>query len=724
MKKRFPALFLALVMALALAIPAGAAEGDTAPAAGAADSMAGSLVILHSNDVHGAIDGYATIAAMKTAYEAAGAAVLLVDAGDFIQGDTTVSLSEGATAVELMDLAGYDVVTLGNHEFDYGYANLKKLTDSAKFQVVAANVLCDGKAAFDANTVIERGGRRIGVFGLVTPETATKVKPGKNQGVTFLAGADLVACAKEQVAALKAAGCDLIVCLGHLGINAWATDDRSIDVLEQVSGIDVFIDAHSHSTLADYQALVTDGVVNGATLTSTGTKFQSIGVVTVAADGTVTAENVALDQAGVVPAAAVADRAAAIRAAIDAEYSKVFAKTEVDLNGERAPGNRSEETNLGDLITDAMLWKANSLGEAADAAITNGGGIRAGIAAGDITKKDVNTVQPFGNDLYIVKVTGAELERILEVSTCTTPVALGGFPQVAGLTFVLNTGTPFVKGDAYPDSAYFAPKSVDRVTVLTVGGEAFDRDATYTIATTDFLGTGGDTYHGFKTAAVGYDLGVPMDEVLMDYISSELKGVITADRYGDAQGRITQISYSDVKATAWYSTAVTYVTLTDQMNGVGGAFQPNTDLDRAMMVTILYRLAGSPEVTGESAFTDVPAGQWYTDAVLWAAKEGITTGTSETTFSPRTAISREQLAAFFYRFAQYTEQDVTVGEDTDLLSYDDAQTISEYAVPAIQWACGAGLLSGTTETTLSPKATATRAQVATILMRYTTDADT
>ena len=734
MKKRFLALFLALVMAFALAIPAGAVESETTEAptteapttetpAEPTGSMAGSLVILHSNDVHGAIDGYATIAAMKASYEAAGAAVLLVDAGDYIQGDPSVSISEGATAIELMDMAGYDVVTLGNHEFDYGYANLKKLVDSAKFQVVAANVLYDGKTAFDANTVIEKDGKKIGVFGLVTPETATKAHPGKIQGVTVLAGADLVACAKEQVADLKAKGCDVIVCLGHLGIDAESTGNRSIDVLEQVDGIDVFIDGHSHSTLADYQKLAKDGVVNGATVTSTGTKFENIGVVTIAADGTVTAENVPLDKAGVTPDATIAARAAAIKADIETEYGKVFAKTEVDLNGEKAPGNRTQETNLGDLITDAMLWQANSLGEKVDAAITNGGGIRASIAAGDITKKDVNTVLPFGNTLYMVKVTGAELEKVLEASTCAAPDALGGFPQVAGITFVLNTGTPFVKGDAYPDSTYFAPKSVDRVTILTVGGEAFDRDATYTIVTNDFLGAGGDTYYGFKTSTIGYDLGVPMDEVLMDYITSELKGVVTAEQYGDTQGRITQISYSDVKATAWYNTAVNYVTLTGQMNGVGGAFQPNTDLNRAMMVTILYRLAGSPEVTGESTFTDVPAGQWYTNAVLWAAKEGITTGTSETTFSPLTSISREQLAAFFYRFAQYTEQDVSVGEDTNILSYDDAQTISEYAIPAIQWACGSGLITGTTETTLSPKATATRAQVATILMRYTTDAD-
>jgi hypothetical protein len=356
-----------------------------------------------------------------------------------------------------------------------------------------------------------------------------------------------------------------------------------------------------------------------------------------------------------------------------------------------------------------------------DAAITNGGGIRATIAAGDITKKDINTVLPFGNTLYMVKVTGSELLEALEASTYCTPEAIGGFPQVSGITYTVNTGASYATSALYPDSTYGKPDAINRVTILTVGGEAFDKDATYTIVTNDFLGAGGDTYYAFKASPIGYDLGVPLDEVVMDYITSQLGGTVTADQYGESAGRITTISYDDVTAGAWYASAVNYVTLTNLMNGSNGSFLPNTSLNRAMMVTVLYRMAGSPEVSGTNPFTDVADGQWYTDAVLWASQTGVTTGTSETTFSPTTALTREQLAAFFYRFAQQDSLDPIETPYADLSAYTDAGQVSPYATESVQWAVETGLITGTTDTTLSPKGTATRAQVATILMRYTAE---
>ncbi|CCY26889.1 5'-nucleotidase C-terminal domain-containing protein [Evtepia gabavorous] len=711
--KKFSALFLALVMVLALAIPAGATETE--------QDLTGHIVILHTNDVHGAIGEYAKVAALKQAYQAAGAYVLLADAGDFIQGDPTVSASQGKTAIELMNLAGYDVAAPGNHEFDYGYPNLKTLAGEADFPILAANVRYDNAAALgDQTTFTTTDGKKIGIFGLDTPETATKAHPDKIKGVSFLAAQEMFDCAQAQVDALKADGCDYIICLGHLGIDAESTGNRSIDLLEKVTGIDVFIDGHSHSTLEEIkEATNGTGKVGDTVLTSTGTKLANVGMVDISPDGTISTSSLATSELTVTPDAKVAARAEEIQKEIDADYGTVFAKTEVALDGEKA-NVRTGETNLGDLIADAMLWQAGLLDEGVDAAVTNGGGIRASIAAGDITKKDINTVLPFGNTLYVVKVTGAELLEALEASTYCTPEAIGGFPQVAGIEFTVNTGAQFDTKELYPGSTYGKPASINRVMIQTVGGEAFNPEETYTIVTNDFMGAGGDTYYAFKAASSGYDSGVPLDEVVMDYITSELKGVVSQAQYGETDNRIHTISYNDVKAGDWYANAVNYVTLTGLMNGTGDGFSPNLAINRGMMVTVLYRMAGSPEVTAENPFTDVPADTWYTDAVIWASENGITAGTSETTFSPTNSLTREQLATFFYRFADFENPD-PIEITGDLTGFSDADQVASYATDAMKWAIGEGLISGTTETTLSPKATATRAQVATILMRYTAE---
>lgn len=716
--KKLSALFLALVMAFSLAVPAGAANWD--------EDLTGHIVILHTNDVHGAIDNYASVAALKDAYEAAGAQVLLMDAGDFSQGSTSVNVSEGATAVELMNMAGYDVATTGNHEFDFGYANLKTLMESAEFPILAADAFtAEGDLAMDGdNLTFQLGDVTVGVFGLATPETATKAHPAKLEGVTFLAEDELFACAQEQVDELTAAGCDYIICLGHLGIDAESTGNRSIDLLENVTGIDVFIDGHSHSTQSDIAEETNGtGMVGDTVLTSTGTKLESVGVVDIAADGTIDASTISMEDLnateGFTPDQDIATRVSEINAQIEEDMGQVIGTSEVDLDGVRE-NVRASETNLGDLITDAMLWQAGQDNEEVDAAITNGGGIRASIAAGDITKKSVNDVLPFGNTLYVVELTGAELLEALEASTYCTPEPVGAFPQVAGIEFTINTGAAYDAGENYPGTTYAEPASINRVTILTVGGQAFDVDATYTIVTNDFLAAGGDTYYAFSAAESGYDTGIPLDQVVMDYITEELDGTVTAARYGQTANRIHTISYNDVTAGDWFTPDVIYVTLTGLMNGTGDGFSPNNNINRAQLVTVLYRMAGQPEVTGENPFTDVPDGQWYTDAVLWAAENNITDGTSETTFSPNNPLTREQMATFFYRFANF-EAGEPIEVTGDLSGYTDADLVADYAVDAMTWAVGEGVISGIGNNTLAPDNTASRAQMATVLTRYTAE---
>ena len=631
--KKFLSVLLALAMIFSLTVTVSADETK--------GEMDGYVVVLHTNDVHGAISGYAKVAALKKAYEAEGAYVLLMDAGDFCQGDPTVSVSQGKTAVELMNMAGYDVTTLGNHEFDYGYDNLVNLSKEAKFPIVAANVLYQGKVAFNSNQIFTTpSGVKIGVFGLETPETATKAHPAKIKGVTILGDKSMFDCAQAQVDSLKADGCDYIICLGHLGIDKESLGNRSTDLLNVVDGIDVFIDGHSHSTMKDIAEVTDkDGKVNGTLLTSTGTKLANVGVVTISPKGKVTAMS-APTEGMTAEDKDVAARAAAIKKEIDDDYGTVFAKTKVELDGVKA-NVRTHETNLGDLITDALVWGAGKNGTKVDAAVTNGGGIRATIKKGDITKKDINTVLPFGNTLSIVKVTGAELLEALEASTYCTPDSIGGFPQVSGIVYTIDGTKTYDAGDVYEGSTYHAPKTIRRVTIQSVGGKAFNLRTVYTIATNDFLAAGGDTYYAFKTASVNYDLGIPMDEVVMDYVKTELKGVVSAENYGEAGDRITIIKglpFTDVDPSAAYYSAVKYCYENNIFKGVTDTmFMPNNTITRGQMVTVLWRMNGSPEPKNANPFGDVAATSPFVKAIAWAAENKLTNGITETTFAPAPA---------------------------------------------------------------------------------------
>ena len=538
------ALLLSVVMTLTLLVSSAWADEP--------NPLDGKTVILHTNDVHGNIKEYAKVAAMKDDYKAQGAQVILADAGDYSQGTVYVSLEKGKNAVTMMNLAGYDVATIGNHEFDYGYAQLKSNLDSAAFKVVCANVLQDGSPVFDAYTMINKGGVQVAFVGVETPEAQTKANPALIQGLTFLAGDEMYAAVQTQVDAAKTAGADIVIVLTHLGVDSSSEPNTSYDLYKKVNGIDFIIDGHSHTVMPKGP--------EGEPIQSTGTALNNIGVITidnatkkiesnelipiwhteeVDGDNVTVYDYTKSDET-------VANAAKAIIDPIDADYGQKFAESAVDLNGAKAPGNRTEETNLGDLITDAMMWAIKTTAPGVDmtnaGAITTGGGIRAPIAKGDITKKDVNTVLPFGNTLAVVYVKGSELLEALEVSTYCTPKSLGGFPQFAGMEVELNTACEYDANDTtYPGSTYFGPKSINRITIKTVNGKAFDKDATYAVITNDFLAAGGDTYYAFAAAQTQVDTGLPLDEILMEYITVELNGVVT-DKYAAPQGRLTIVN--------------------------------------------------------------------------------------------------------------------------------------------------------------------------------------
>ena len=548
--RKLLAIVLSLVMVLALAIPAWADYDYAANAKIFYSDFTGKTIILHSNDVHGQLTGYAVMAALKESYEAGGAEVYLVDAGDFSQGSIYVSTSKGASAVTMMNAVGYDIVTLGNHEFDFGYEQMKRNLDRAGFSVICADVYLDetGETIFDATKVIEtKSGLKLGIFGMETPETATKVNPGLIQEISFATFDDLYASAQWAVDSLKEQEVDLVFCLGHLGVDAEseANGYRSVDVFDKVTGIDFMIDGHSHTVMTAGE--------NGEPIQSTGTAFENIGVIVIDNETKTIEDNYLMQVAGLPADPIVAAAAQGIIETVDTEYGTPFAKSEVFLNGERDPGNRTEQTNLGTLITDAMVWSVVVNGgvekyyDAPVVGITNGGGIRASIEIGEVAKKDINTVLPFGNTVYVVYVTGAEMLEALEASTFCTPEAIGGFPQTCGIEWTLDTTVEYDQGDVYmldgKETSYYAPASIKRVSIQSVNGEPFDAEATYAVVTNNFCAAGGDTYNVFNRAYVqgfGFDTGIPMDEALMDYVA-EVLGDVIGDTYAEPSALPTQI---------------------------------------------------------------------------------------------------------------------------------------------------------------------------------------
>ena len=500
----------------------------------------GKTVIIHTNDVHGAIAGYAKVAALKADFEAQDANVILVDNGDFSQGTKYVSNSSGLAAIQMMNLVGYNIAGIGNHEFDYGVEQLEENLIQATFKVLCANIYdADGKPLGEEYVIFTTPeGAKIGFFGLGTPESQTKVNPTKIKGLSFAADEEMYAVAQWIIDELKTQGCETIICIGHLGISDSSAPNRSIDLMANTSGIDFFIDGHSHSITTE---------IDSYYIQQTGTQFQDIGIIIIDDRTGKIEENYLIGCDDLAEDPEVLAVAKEIMSDIDSVYGVKFAVSEVELNGEKAPGNRTMETNSGDLIADAMIWAITSDPSGLSVplenvvAITNGGGIRAWIHAGDITKNDVNTMLPFGSSVTVVYVTGNELLEALEASTYCTPVTIGGFPQIAGMNITIDTTKEYdANAETYPASTYYGPASIQRVTINDVNGRDFDPEANYAVITLDFCTAGGDTYYAFVNASSQFDTGMPVDEVLVDYITEVLSGVI-GEQYADPQGRITII---------------------------------------------------------------------------------------------------------------------------------------------------------------------------------------
>ena len=509
---------------------------------GKTDQYKGRTVILHSNDVHGAIDGYAQIAELEDDFEEAGAEVITMDAGDYSQGNPYVSYSKGADAVALMNAAGYEYSTLGNHEFDYGYEQLKSNLGSATFKVLCADVLEGDKTIYDADEVYTtKTGVKIGIFGMETPETQSKANPVLIKGLTFISNTggktDLYDCAKKEVQTLKDQGADIIISLAHLGMDEESKLDghRSIDMYNNVSGIDMILDGHSHSVM-------TEGP-DKEPIQSTGKYLPNIGVVVIDDAAKKIGEHYLIATEGLDKDPEVEAAVQVVKDKVDTALGDVIGTSKVTFASEKTE-NRCYETNTGDLITDAMVWEIlkdkDSLNVSEDKviAVINGGGIRAGLSIGDFGRKDIQAILPFGNTLNVVYVTGSQLLEALEASTFMTPESVGGYPQTKGIKFTIDTTKAYDQGAPY-DSTYYSPKTIQRVTIESINGKAFDANETYAVITNDFCAAGGDTYAAFAASTNIMDTGFPVDEVVSSYILDELGGILSAKRYGAPRGDVT-----------------------------------------------------------------------------------------------------------------------------------------------------------------------------------------
>lgn len=448
------------------------------------------ISVVHVNDTHGRVEeneknGELGFAKLKTYYDSKNVAnnALLLNAGDVVHGTTFATISSGDSVVNVMNQMGFDAMTAGNHDFNYGYQRLIELNEKANFPIFAANVVNEeGNNILDADSIIDVDGVKVGLFGLATEETKTKSSPANTEGLTFV---NSIETAKNEVANLKNQGAQVIICISHLGEDKESVETSTM-IAENVEGIDLIVDGHSHTELQNGR------YVGNTLIAQAKAHGYFIGDVTLLLDknNKVVAKNASLKPYSRMKYLHANKDTLDQIESVTNENKKVLdqkvGETKVDLIGARDMV-RTSETNLGDFVTDAMI-KATG----ADVAITNGGGIRESIAAGSITKGDVLTVFPFTNFAVTLEVKGSVIKDALEHGLSEAPNSAGKFPQIGGMV---------VKYDATKPAG-------QRVSEITIKGEAYDPEKTYTLVTNDFMAIGGDGYEMLKdqTKLAEYEL--------------------------------------------------------------------------------------------------------------------------------------------------------------------------------------------------------------------------
>lgn len=512
------------------------------------------IKIFHINDVHSRASyatsppnsypqiGYAQFKTFvdKESQDADGKLVL--DAGDTFHGQSFASIERGASIAELLRAVGFDALSPGNHDFNYGWERLLALEELSGVPLLSANTMRNGQPLFETPTMIKViDGVRVGLFGLTTPETAYKTNPNNVVGIDFGTDQQVVDRAKAAVQQLRETQqADIVIALTHLGDDASSTI-KSTDIAAKVPGIDLIVDGHSHSNYP------TGTKVGGVTIASTGEYFKNAGVVTIGYDKEshqVTAVSAVSKSAAELPLdvypedETVKGVYTSIIARQSGELNQVVGSTPIALSGERAIV-RSGESNLGRLIADAMLAESG-----ADVSITNGGGIRQSIAAGPVTKKQIIDVLPFGNYIITKSLTGAQIKAAIEQGMT---FGAGSFPHFGGMEVTVEKYTA-PAGDTTVEKG--------RIVSIKVDGEPISMTKSYVVATNDFMAAGGDGYTALQAAPVVNNFAA-LDEALIDYLGeldADEFAAIDAERrliLADKQGGLSHLgSYSTGKSSS------------------------------------------------------------------------------------------------------------------------------------------------------------------------------
>ncbi|MCF0133678.1 MAG: bifunctional metallophosphatase/5'-nucleotidase [Blautia sp.] len=544
--KRKLGLFLSMAMLLG-SVPAMAEEE--------AQLLSKDLMILFTSDVHCGIEqgfGYAGLAAVRDQL-AEENYVMLVDNGDAIQGEPVGTMTTGEAIVNLMDEVGYESVTMGNHEFDYGMERFLELAEAREVPYISCNFTYNGELVFDPYVIKEFDGVKIAFVGVTTPKTFTSSTPtyfqdeNGNYVYGFCEGndgQDLYDAVQKAVDSAREEGAEFVILQAHLGIEEECSPWMSTDVIANTIGLTAVLDGHSHSELEQEEVIDKDG--HPVQLVAAGTKMENIGYLKIAADGSVSTGLYSWKNDISFPAflgeTEVSKAVDEATAALNEKLNEVVASSEVDLTIYDAVETdvriiRNAETNLGDLCADA--YRAMS---GADVAFVNGGGIRVSIEKGDITLDDILKVHPFGNALCLVECTGQQILDALEWGAHVLPDENGGFLQVSGLTYEIH---PYIESSCTCDDkgAFTGVEGEYRVKNVMVGGEPLDLEKTYKLASHNYmLKNGGDGFTMFQECNILIDESMLDNQVLINYITDSLGGVVGeayADPYGD--GRIVAV---------------------------------------------------------------------------------------------------------------------------------------------------------------------------------------